>query len=229
MQVLRNYHSAAGRDAARLKQTIADLRRHDAQHAYLLRNCLQHAMQDFLSAENIKRANIPNANKRSGFETQVISGPQVRYVEFQFLSRLTLFEFDTLLIAFDREVDQLYRPWPMAWKQFGCLRFERPITPRAAAKMNVVQLGLMARLSSRLRDFTSGRGICAYGTGQPVPAYGRPGWSIVAELINCALDLQNPLTGETAQRVWNKFYTEHSPTMQAWPKPAKQEPQVQKN
>lgn len=228
MTAERDYHRTADRDAARLKSIIKDLRQIDRKHAYLLRNCLSCAMQDFLSADKVRRAHLPNVNVQSGYELKTISGPAIRHSEFQYLSKLSLFHFDELLDSFEREVNQSFRPWLRAWKEFGPLRFDHQIDPRSAAKMNVVQLGLMAKLSSRMRDFTNGHGIWAYGTGQPIPSHGRPCWGIVAEFINCALDLQNPLTGETAQRIWNKFFEAHRPSMQAWPKPAKREPQAQK-
>lgn len=229
MSMLREYHNCANSDVVRLKNLISGLRTIGRRHAYLLRNCLNRAMQGFLSDDELRRARIPNANARNGYEVRTISGPTVRYSEFQYASKLSLFHFDDLLNSLEREIDESFRPWPRAWMEFGALRFSRGLDPRTAARMNITQLGLLARLSSRMRDFTNGYGIRAYGTGQPLPSHGRPCWDIVAEFVNCALNLDNPLTGETAQRVWNKFAKKHKPSMQSWPNPAKQEPQVQKN
>lgn len=225
---MRAHQTASQSDIKRLKATLEELRRYDSRHAYLLRFSLERALQDFLSDEAPRRVKSPDPNTKHGYTWKTVSGPVVRENEFQFLSRLALFEFSEMLNAWDREIDFMFKPWPVNWMEFGALRFEKPITPKAAAKMNVVQLGLLARLASRLRDFTAGYGIWSYGTGQPVPDHGKPCWDIVAEFVNCAFPTNAPLTGETARRTWQKFVAKHPVRLQGWPKPGKSEPQVQK-
>ena len=185
MSVLREYHKRADRDAAKLKDIIGNLRDMDAEHAYLLRHALQHALQEFMSPEKIKKQRIPNMNLEKGYKLVTVSGPVVRGREFQFLSKLSFFHFDEMLDEWEKEIDKFFRPWPGAWKEFGALRFEQEISKRSAAKMNIAQLGLMAKLTSRIRDFTAGHGVWTYSTGQPIPTHGKPCWSIVAEFINC--------------------------------------------
>ncbi|MBT2187909.1 hypothetical protein [Sphingobium nicotianae] len=225
---MRAYQRTSQSDVRRFKAALDVLRRIDGRHAYLLRQSLEYAMQDFLSEEGVKKVKRGDPNTANGFTWCTISGPTVREHEFQFLSKLSLFHFDDLLEAWEREVDQLFRAWPSNWMEFGALRFQQAIEPRAAAKMNVVQLGLIARLLIRMRDFTAGRGIGAHGTGYAVPTDGRPCWDIIAEFVNCALDADAPLTGDTARRVWQKFSDKFEPRVQGWPRPAKSEPQVQK-
>jgi hypothetical protein len=228
MTALRNYKRSAREDSIRIKNAIEELRRFDKRHAYLLRHALDHALQDFLSEEKVRRIKIPNPNADRGFEWRTVSGPQVRQHEFQYLSRVSLFRFDELLDSWERQIEDKFREWPAHWLEFGALRFDRPISRAAAAKLNVPQLGLIARLTSRLRDFTAGYGIWSYGTGQPVPDHGRPCWEIVAEFVNCALEPPNPLTGDTARRIWQSIASKHEIRMQSWPRPPRSESQVEK-
>lgn len=225
LSALREYHGSAAKDAKRLMDAISELRRLDKRHAYLLRHSLQHAMQDFLADGKVRRVRVLDPNLKNGYAIKTVSGPNVRESEFQYLTKLSLFDFQKLLDSWTREIETVFRPWKRPWMEFGALLFDGAISPRSAAKMNVVQLGLLARLASRMRDFTAGYGIRAYSRGQPVPSQGKPCWGIVAEFINCALARENSLTGESAQRIWNKFAATHNPTMQTWPNPAKQESQ----
>lgn len=225
---MRTYQQASQADLKRVKSVLEGLKRLDVKHSYLLRMALDHAMQDFLSDEKIKRVRRYDSNTPKGFTWYTLSGPKVREHELQYLSRLALFNLSELLDAWGREVDDKFKPWPVNWMEFGALRFEKAIGPKAAAKLNVVQLGLIAHLTSRLRDFTAGHGIWVYSTGQPIPAHGKPCWDIVAEFVNCALSPSNPLTGDTTRRIWQKFFSKHPVKLQGWPKPAKAEPQVQK-
>ncbi len=225
---LREYQRSAQTDSNRIKAAISELRRFDEKHPYLLRHTMQRAMQDFLSDEETRHVKRPNPNTEQGFERLTVSGPAVREHEFQFLSKMSFFKFDRLLDSWSREVDAIFLPWPANWMEFGALRFEEAIAPKAAAKMNIVQLSLIAHLVSRLRDFTEGYGICSYGTGQPIPKHGRPCWSVVAEFVNCALELENPLTAESVRRVWQSFASKHDVRMQSWPRPPKRELQASK-
>lgn len=228
MSALRGYKRSAKEDSVRIKGALSDLRRFDKKHAYLLRHSLDRALQDFLSDEKPRRAKIPNANTPNGYEWRAVSGPAVREHEFQYLSRVSLFRFDELLEAWAREIDGTFHDWPAHWMEFGALRFSEPVSARAAAKLNIPQLGLIARLTSRLRDFTEGYGIWSYGTGQPIPKHGKPCWEIVAAFVNCALEPSNPLTGETARRIWQSLSGKYEIKMQSWPRPALSESQVEK-
>lgn len=227
-EALRRYQKAAHLDSTRIKGAIQELRRFDRKHAYLLRYSLERALQDFMSEEKIRRIRLPNMNHDKGYESRVVSGPAVRRAEFQFISGLSFFRFDEMLNAWDREIDFMFSEWPAHWREFGALRFAHPVSPVAAAKMNVVQLGLIARLTSRLRDFTSGYGVRICSTGQPIPSHGKPCWEVVAEFVNCGLSPSKPLTGDTARRIWQSISTKYEITTQAWPRPARSESQVQK-
>lgn len=224
---LRRYQKAAHLDSSRIKAALQELRRFDRKHAYLLRHSFDRALQDFMSDEAIRRIKQPNMNHDKGYETHIVSGPAVRRAEFRFIWSLALFRFDELLDSWDREIDFMFGEWPAHWREFGALRFGRPVSPVAAAKMNIVQLGLLARLSARLRDFTAGYGIRTYGTGQPIPEHGKPCWEIVAEFVNYALEPKRHLTGDTARRVWQSISIKYEITMQGWPRPSKAEPQAQ--
>lgn len=226
MEALRRYQRQAQTDSARTKSALVELIRFDRKHAYLLRHSFQRAMEGFVSDEKVRRVRRPNANLAKGFDTVTVSGPQVRHAEFQFLSKLSFFQFGRLLDDWSSEIDTIFSEWPMHWKEFGALRFERALTPVAAAKMDVVQLGLIARLTSRLRDFTAGYGIWAYSTGQPIPSHGKPCWEVVAEFVNCALGPNRDLTGESARRIWQSISAKHKITMQSWPRPSKSESQI---
>jgi hypothetical protein len=223
---LRSYQRQAITDSARITSAIAELRRFDRKHPYLLRHSVQRAMQDFLAEEELKTANRPNANAKRGFDTVTVSGPKVREAEFQFLTKLSLFRFGEFLNSCDREIASIFSQWPLDWKEFGSLRFANALSPMAASKLDVVQLGLIAHLTSRLRDFTAGYGIRAYSTGQPIPTHGKPCWEVVAEFVNCALSANRSITGETARRIWQSISSKHDITMQAWPKPSKSESQL---
>jgi hypothetical protein len=227
MAALRNYKKRAKTDSKKIKSAINDLRRFDQKHAYLLRHALSHALQDFLSPVETKKVRSPNANAIRGYDLLTVSGPQVREHEFRFLSHISLFRFPELLDSWDREIDVVFDQWPAHYMEFGPLRFKEPLSPAAAAKLNPAQLGLIAILSARLRDFTAGYNIRVYSTGMQMPEHGRPCWEVVAEFVNCALELENPLTGDTARRVWQSITAKHKVTLQAWPKPAKSESQVQ--
>jgi hypothetical protein len=185
-------------------------------------------MQDFLADKEVRKIRRPNQNLDKGYELVPVSGPAVREAQFQFLSDLSFFRFDDLLTSWIREIDQMFSEWPAHWMEFGALRFSLAVSPKAAAKMNVVQLGLIARLTSRLRDFTEGYGVRIYSTGQPIPDHGKPCWDIVAEFVNCALTPSKPLTGETARRIWQSLSAKYEITTQMWPGPSKSESQVQK-
>lgn len=226
-EALRKYQRQAKADSARISGALAELRRFDRKHAYLLRHSVQRAMQNFLSDNEAKKVRRPNANAKNGFDTVTVSGPQVRHSEFQYLSKLAFFSFSEFLDSWDREIAAMFSEWPAHWKEFGALRFERAISPIAAAKLDVVQLGLIARLTSRLRDFTAGYGVWTYSTGQPVPTHGKPCWEIVAEFVNCSLGPNRELSGETARRIWQSIAAKHVVTMQSWPGPSKSESQVQ--
>lgn len=226
MSALRSYKQSAKEDASRIKNAIGELKRFDKKHAYLLRHSLDHALQDFLSDKKLHRIRLPNANTPRGYEWRTVSGPTVRENEFQFLSRLSLFRFNDLLDAWEREIDQTFHDWLAHWTEFGALRFANPLSPKSAAKLNIPQLGLIARLTSRLRDFTGGYGIWTYSVGQPVPNHGKPCWEIVADFVNCSLEPPNPLTGEAARRVWQSISQKHPIRMQPWPRPALSESQV---
>jgi len=141
---------------------------------------------------------------------------------------MAFFQLRELIDAWELEIDKMFTDWPMHWKEFGALRFEEPLNPKSAANMNVAQLGLIALLTSRLRDWTAGFGIRAYSTGQPVPEHGKPCWDIVAEFVNDALEPPQELNGEAARRVWQSMSAKHAITTQRWPKPSKWESQFQK-
>lgn len=226
-EALRRYQKGALADSSRIKGAIEELRRFDRKHAYLLRHSLQRALQDFLSERKTRRIKQPNMNSDKGYEMRSISGPAVREAEFRYLSFLSFFRFNEMLDSWIREIDDMFSRWPANWREFGALRFEEAVSPVAAAKMNVVQLGLIARLTSRLRDFTAGHGILIYSTAQPVPTHGKPCWEIVAEFVNCALTPAHELTGESARRIWQSISAKYAVTMQGWPRPSKSEPQTQ--
>jgi hypothetical protein len=223
---LREYHAHAKKDSVRLKAAIQELRRFDVHHAYLLRHAFWYALNDFLSDATLKRARKPNQNRDKGYEIVEISGPRVREREFQFASRLSFFRFAELLEHWETQIDRLFEPWPANWKEFGALRFEQAVSPREAAKFNIVRLGLTAHLLSRLRDFTAGYGIRPYSTGQPIPTHGRPCWDIVAEFLNAALSPNQIRTGDSVRRTWQSFNKRHAVTMQSWPNPAIPESQT---
>ena len=226
--LMRSKREISKVDAKRVKAALAELGRFDSKHPYLLRIAHQRALQDFLSDEKIRRVKRPNPNLKRGFSWRTISGPSIRDYELQYISRMSFSKLDKMIAAWDREVEFMFGRWPVDWTEFGALRFDDAISPKAAAKLNVVQLGLMARLSSRLRDFTAGYGIRIYSTGQSIPNHGKPCWDVVAEFVNCALAPAEPLTAASAGRVWNKLSAKHGIRTQGWPKPAKSEPQVQK-
>lgn len=226
--VLRLYHQTATSDAQRIKRALDELARFDMKHAYLLRHTLERALGKFLSEKKVSRVRLPNPNAKSGYEWRTVSGPKVREREFQFLARVSLFHFDELLAAWHSEIDDIFKPWHSNWTEFGALRFEKSVSPKAAAKMNIGQLGLTAHLMARLRDFTAGLGLQVYSTGQPIPTHGTPCWPIVAEFVNCALEPENLHTADSIRRTWQGFYARYKPTMQSWPKPPKPESQVQK-
>lgn len=226
METLRRYQKQAIIDAERIRSAIDELRRFDRKHPYLLRHTVQRALQDFLADKETKAIQLPNANAKRGFNSLTISGPKVREAEFRYLTRLSFFEFASLLDSWDREIDATFTEWPMHWKEFGSLRFERALSPIAAAKLDVAQLGLIAHLTSRLRDFSAAFGIWTYSTGQPIPIHGKPCWDIVAEFVNCALPRKSELSGESARRIWQSIASKHSITMQSWPRPSKPESQV---
>jgi hypothetical protein len=222
----RNYRAITEYDKKKIKNAIEKIRRFDQKHAFLLRSSFDHALQNFLSSDKPRRAKIPNANAENGYEWRDIAGPKVVYNEFQFANRVSLFHFDELFDLWERKLEDFLGPWRPDWLEFGALRFANPVTPKAAAKMNVVQLGLTARLSSRLRDFTASRGLCIYGTGRPIPSDGKPCWAIVAAFLNSALDTRHD--DHSIRRVWQSFEKIHDVTLQSWPNPAKRELQVQK-
>jgi hypothetical protein len=223
---LREYQSGAKRDAARIKAAIAELRRFDRHHAYLLRHAFQRALQDFMSAEKTRRVRRPNMNADRGYETVEVSGPRVRAREFQFLSKLSLFRFSELLDSWAAQVDEMFEPWPANWVEFGSLLFDRPVSPREAAKFKVARLGAIGHLLSRIRDATAGYGIRIYSTGQPIPTWGKPCWEIVAEFVNAAFPEDEPLTGDSVRRTWQSFTGKHPVRLQGWPKPAIAESQL---
>lgn len=226
METLRRYQRQAVIDSARIRNAIDELRRFDRKHPYLLRHTVQRAMQEHLASETKGTVKLPNANAKRGFNSLTISGPMVREAEFRYLTKISIFEFSEFLDSWNREIDAIFSEWPLHWKEFGALRFKEPLRPVAAAKLDVVQLGLVARLTSRLRDFTAGYGIWAYSTGQPIPQHGKPCWEIVAEFVNCALARDDPLSGDSVRRVWQSITSKHEITMQSWPKPSKSESQI---
>ena len=226
MSTLRRYQKQAMIDAARIRSAIDELRRFDKKHPYLLRHTAQRALQDYLSSEKKETVQYPNPNAKRGFNFLTISGPKVREAEFRYLTKLSIFEFAEFLDSWDREINATFTEWPLHWKEFGALRFKKPFRPVAAAKLDVVQLGLVARLTSRLRDFSAGYGIWAYSTGQPIPEHGKPCWEIVAEFVSCALPREDNLSGDSVRRVWQSIASKHEITMQSWPKPSKSESQI---
>lgn len=226
METLRRYQRQANVDADRIRGAVNELKRFDRKHPYLLRHTVQRALQDYLASEETKKVRRPNATSKRGFDTVTISGPNVREAQFRYLTMLSLFDFDSFLDSWDREIDATFTEWPMHWKEFGALRFEEPLSPKAAGKLDVVQLGLIARLTSRLRDFTAGYGISAYHTGQPIPVHGKPCWEIVAKFVNCALPRKTELSAEATRRIWQSISSKHQITMQSWPKPSKSESQL---
>jgi len=236
ISVSREYNRQVIDFRSDLIKIMKRLRAADQRHSYLLRHSLFEAAEPFLSPIEFQTTDVPDPNTEKGYKTYETGGEAVRHSEFQFAARLFIFGLEKFIDEAERlSTYKYFTLFKKDYMQVGCLRFEQPIALRALAKINSAQLGITGTIMSRLRDFTAGRGIQVYSTGQPIPDDGRPCWAIVALFVTaCMRDVTGTMAeididGDSIRRAWAKTARKYEIRLTSWPKPARREPQFQDN
>jgi hypothetical protein len=227
LQAHRDYEDVFHHDGLKIQKIISELRYYVEKHPYLMGHSASESFSKFFSPSKPKRARQPNMNTKSGYQYIDVGGERVQNIEFRFTSWLSFFEFSEFLTELEKDVNKTFSRWPRNWKEFGCLRFEKPLTQKQASKFKFGQIGLAGVIASRLRDFTSiGTHKIYSGNGQPPSTDGKPCWPIVAEFVNAAFTPDPPVTEEGLRTAWSALTKNNTVSFRSWPGPPIREEQL---
>jgi hypothetical protein len=180
---------------------------------------------------------LPNQNRDDGGLRVKLSGDVRQAVELQFASRAALGDLDQVLRNARSRLEDYGTGATSDWHQIGNLRLSPPLSHKAKSgiakqgdrSLGIAILGLAAGLSAWFREWSAKGVNRVRWVGEPLPSYGQPCWSLVAEFVNDAFSPCDPETGESLRQRVHTVFRRREVRIVEWPQAAVRQPQVQKD